>query len=52
MKIKGREYQFDGVSIHYFVGDIIKRNYDKLIRIYTNDLRGRKAKLNGEGRRR
>ena len=30
VSIKGREYQFEGVSIHYFIGDVIKRNYERL----------------------
>ena len=30
VSIKGRDYQFEGVSIHYFIGDVIKRNYSKL----------------------
>jgi hypothetical protein len=28
---KGRNFQYEGLSIHYFVGDLIKRNYNLLI---------------------
>lgn len=31
IKEKGRNFQYEGFSIHYFVGDIIKRNYKLLI---------------------
>ena len=30
VSVKGRDYQFEGLSIHYFIGDVIKRNYEKL----------------------
>jgi hypothetical protein len=28
---KGRNFQFEGSSIHYLVGDAIKRNYNLLL---------------------
>lgn len=28
--IKGKNYQINGFSVHYLVGDAIKRNYQKL----------------------
>jgi hypothetical protein len=31
MKKKGRNFQFEGLSIHYLVGDAIKRNYNLLL---------------------
>lgn len=31
IKEKGRNFQHEGFSVHYFVGDIIKRNYDLLL---------------------
>jgi hypothetical protein len=32
IKEKGRNFQHEGFSVHYFVGDIIKRNYDLLLK--------------------
>jgi len=32
IKERGRNFQHEGFSVHYFVGDIVKRNYELLLK--------------------